>query len=42
MVQVRSLWGADEQGGLGGGTSPNKRGYGGGSPQLELQYISAL
>ena len=41
-VHVRRVGGADEQGGLGGGTPPMKRGYGGGSPKLDVKSMSTI
>ena len=34
--------GADEQGGLGGGTPPMKRGHGGGSPKLDVKFMFTI
>ena len=41
-VHVRRVGGADEQGGLGGGTPPMKLGYGSGSPKLDVNCMFTI
>ena len=41
-VHVRRVGGAVEQGGLGGGTPPMKRGYGGGSLKLDVKCMFTI